>query len=209
MPRHVDYDSRRRQIVAAAFALVSEHGLEAMTLRDVAARAGVSLGAVQRCFSSKEELMISVVEDMNQRVSTRIQDTIAQAADPGAAITMLHHTLAGVLPHDEPTLAESRVWLAFTAQAAVNPTLAAAQRTHHQGLADLITLLLRTAQATGDIRPDVDPRHEADTLIALTDGLNTHVVTGHHTPHTAQLALKRQLATLQTRKDNKDDTYDV
>ncbi|MEH6375618.1 TetR/AcrR family transcriptional regulator [Streptomyces sp. KLMMK] len=198
MPRQVDYDSRRRQIVAAAFALVSEQGLEGMTMRDVAARAGVSVGAVQRCFPSKEEMMVSVVEDMNERVSARIRDRIADSPDPDSAATMLQHTLAGIMPHDEPTLAESRAWLAFAAHAAVTPTLAAVQRKQYEGLAELITLLLRTAQASGDVRSDADTDGEADALIALADGLGMQILMGRRTPDSALAMLDRRLATLRT-----------
>ncbi|MFC5143599.1 TetR/AcrR family transcriptional regulator [Streptomyces aureoversilis] len=196
MPRQVDYDSRRRQIVAAAFALVSEQGLEGMTMRDVAARAGVSVGAVQRCFPSKDEMMASVVEDMNERVGARVRGRIADSADPDSAATMLQHTLAGIMPHDEPALAENRVWLAFAAHAAVTPTLAAVQREQYEGLAELVALLLRTAQASGDVRPDADAGEEADALIALADGLSMQILMGRHTPDSALATLDRRLATL-------------
>ncbi|UQI45202.1 TetR/AcrR family transcriptional regulator [Streptomyces sp. HU2014] len=197
MPRQVDYDSRRRQIVAAAFALVSEEGLEGMTMRDVAARAGVSVGAVQRCFTGKEELMASVVEDMNERVSARVQGWIADSADPDSATTMLRHTLAGIMPHDGTTLAENRAWLAFAAHAAVTPALAAVQREQYDGLAELVALLLRTAQASGDVRSDADTDGEADALIALADGLSMQVLMGRRTPDAALATLDRRLAALR------------
>ncbi|QLE70457.1 TetR family transcriptional regulator [Streptomyces rectiverticillatus] len=197
MPRQVDYDSRRRQIVAAAFALISERGLEGVTMRDVAARAGVSVGAVQRSFPSKEEMMVATVEDMNERVSARVQGRIAGSADPDSAATMLQHTLAGIMPHDEPTLAESRVWLAFAAHAAVTPALAAVQRKQYEGLAELVALLLRTAQAAGDVRSDIDTDQEAGALIALTDGLNMQILMGRHTPDSALATLDRRLAALR------------
>ncbi|MGK5731950.1 TetR/AcrR family transcriptional regulator [Streptomyces sp. URMC 124] len=197
MPRQVDYDSRRRQIVAAAFALISERGLEGVTMRDVAARAGVSVGAVQRCFPGKEEMMVSVVEDMNERVSARVQGRIAGSADPDAAATMLEHTLAGIMPHDEPTSAETRVWLAFAAHAAVTPALAAVQRKQYEGLVELIALLLRTAQASGEIRSDADADQEAGALIALTDGLSMQILMGRHTPASALETLNHRLAALR------------
>lgn len=198
MPRQVDYESRRRQVVSAAFALVSERGLEGVTMRDVAARAGVSLGAVQRCFAGKDEMMVSVVEDMNQRVSARVRGRIADSVDPDAAATMLEHTLAGIVPHDEQSLAETRVWLAFAAQAAVAPGLAAVQRKQYEGLAELIGLLLRAARESGDVRFDAEVDQEAESLIAFTDGLNMQVLVGRHTPDSAQAALGRRLTALRT-----------
>ncbi|MGK5632559.1 TetR family transcriptional regulator, partial [Streptomyces sp. URMC 123] len=48
MPRQIDHEERRRLIADAVCALADRRGLEGVTLRDVAAEAGVSMGAVQR-----------------------------------------------------------------------------------------------------------------------------------------------------------------
>ncbi|WP_067966475.1 TetR/AcrR family transcriptional regulator [Nocardiopsis trehalosi] len=197
MPRQVDHEGRRLRIARAVFDLVAERGLEGATLRDAAARAGVSMGAVQRCFSTKEEMMAFVLEHMNQRVTDRIEEGIAASADPGSAMTMLEHTLAGIVPLDGPSTAEARVWLAFAAQAAVDPRSAGLQRRQYDRLAELVALLVRTARDSGDVRSDVDPEREADALIALTDGLNVQLLFGRFTPEAAREALRHRLHALR------------
>jgi AcrR family transcriptional regulator len=196
MPRQVDHDSRRRQIARGVFELISERGLEAATLRDVAARAGVSMGAAQRCFRTKEDMLLFALEHMNQQVATRIETAIAAAPEPESALTMLEQTLLGTLPTDEEGRAEARVWLAFSAQAAIDPKLAAVQRTQYEGLAELLGLLLRVARDNGGLRPDVDPAAEAESLIAYADGLNLQLLLGRHTPNSARAALRRVIAGL-------------
>lgn len=196
MPRQVDHESRRRHIAQAVFELVGEHGIEAATLRDIAARAGVSMGAVQRCFAGKDEMLAFVVEHVNQRVTDRIRARIAASGDADAALTMLEETLLGTVPVDEQGLLEARVWLAFAAHAAVTPKLAALQREQYAGLAELIAVLLRAARAAGDVRADVDPDEEADALVVLTDGLNLQVLVGRHTPQSARAAVGRRLASI-------------
>ncbi|MEW2354937.1 TetR/AcrR family transcriptional regulator [Spirillospora sp. NPDC029432] len=197
MPRQVDHDSRRRQIAQAVFDLISERGMEGATLRDAAERAGVSMGAVQRCFSTKEQMVAFVMEYMNRRITERVQAQVPDTADPATAMTTLEHTLAATLALDPPSRAETRVWLAFTAQAALDPALAAAQREQYTGLAELIALLIGAAQTHGHARPDLDAHQEAGALITLADGLNIQLLLGRHTPDSARSALHHRLVPLR------------
>ncbi|MGN8245083.1 TetR/AcrR family transcriptional regulator [Cellulomonas soli] len=48
---------RREQLIEAALAVASRDGIDAATVRAVAAEAGVSLGVVHYCFQDKAELM--------------------------------------------------------------------------------------------------------------------------------------------------------
>lgn len=192
----MDHAGRRRQIARAVFDLISERGMDGATLRDTAARAGVSMGAVQRCFSTKEQMVAFVMEYMNQRITERVQAELPDTADPTTAMTTLEHTLAATLALDQPSRAETRVWLALTAQAAIDPALATAQREQYTGLAELIALLIRAAQTHGHARPDLDPGQEADALITLTDGLNIQLLLERHTPDSARATLRHRLDAL-------------
>lgn len=197
MPRQVDHDSRRRQIARAVLDLISERGMDGATLRDTAVRAGVSMGAVQRCFSTKEQMVGFVMEHMNHRITGRVQAEIPDTADPATAMTTLEHTLAAILALDQPSLAETRVWLAFIARAAIDPALATAQREQYAGLAELVALLIRAAQTHGQARPELDPDQEADALVTLTDGLNIQLLLERQTPDSARTALHHRINTLR------------
>jgi len=59
---------RREQLIAAAFRVACRDGIDAATVRAVAAEAGVSLGVVHYCFLDKDELLRSVaaaITDLN------------------------------------------------------------------------------------------------------------------------------------------------
>jgi AcrR family transcriptional regulator len=47
VPRRVDHEQRRRQITDALLRIAGTRGLQAVTMREVAAEAGVSLRLVQ------------------------------------------------------------------------------------------------------------------------------------------------------------------
>ncbi|WP_033436585.1 TetR/AcrR family transcriptional regulator [Saccharothrix sp. NRRL B-16314] len=164
MPKKVEYESRRRQITDAVFLLADERGLEGVTLRDVAARADVSMGAVQRCFRTRDEMLRFALEEVGKRVLGRAGDSATQAA---RAIAL-------------PERAEARVWLAFVAQAAVSPALAPVLRASYADLEAMFTRLL------GD-------RTRARTLLALADGLTAHVLIGHLTHDQAREVLDGHL----------------
>ena len=53
---------RREQVIAAAYDLAIEGGLRAITIRDVATRAGMSSGLVLFHFSSKEQLVLELLD---------------------------------------------------------------------------------------------------------------------------------------------------
>ena len=143
--------------------------------------------------------MTFVLGYMNERVTERVQRRIDDSSSPDSATTMLEQTLIGIIPVDEPSRAETRVWLAFAAQAAVDPALAAIQREQYRGLTDLVELLVRAARDAGDLRADLDPVQEADSLVTFSDGLNIQILFGRHTSDSATAALEHRLAALRRR----------
>lgn len=62
MPDLAATDPRTRQIVDAAYALLDETGLDALTIRAVLARSGLSRRAVYDRFDGKDALMLAVFE---------------------------------------------------------------------------------------------------------------------------------------------------
>nr|BFE98707.1 hypothetical protein GCM10020241_03830 [Streptoalloteichus tenebrarius] len=109
---------------------------------------------------------------------------------------MLEQTLVAMLAVDGEDLLDARVWMAFTAQATLDPALAEVQRGHYAGLTELLTVLLRTGQESGQIRAEVEPETEAEALIALADGLTVQVLLGRHSPESARAAIRRRTTAL-------------
>jgi AcrR family transcriptional regulator len=62
MPGYVRAAARREQLLGAARAVLVREGLEALTLRDVAAEAQVHLSTLQYIFSSRAELVRALAE---------------------------------------------------------------------------------------------------------------------------------------------------
>jgi AcrR family transcriptional regulator len=195
MPRQVDHVSRRRLIAEAVCHLADERGLEGVTLRDVAARAQVSMGAVQRCFRTKEEMLVFALAHISERISERVQARLVRSPAQSAG-TALGHAATEISLLREEHRAEARVWLAFVAQAAVSKALARTLQANYASLQEAFTRLISEAGESADCAAARDPRHEARTLLALADGLTAHVLIGHLTPQEAYDVLHAHLAGL-------------
>ncbi|NUS88307.1 MAG: TetR family transcriptional regulator [Streptomyces sp.] len=196
MPRQVDHEGRRRLIAEAICRIADQRGLEGVTLRDVAAVAQVSMGAVQRCFRSKDEMLLFAVGYVGERITERVRARLSGGPAQSPA-TALGHAATEVALLREEHRAEARVWLAFVAQAAVSEPLAETLRISYAALQDLFARLITEATQSAAAPPE--PRREARALLALADGLTSHVLLGHLTPDEADEALHTHLAGLWAR----------
>ncbi|MFF8713995.1 TetR/AcrR family transcriptional regulator [Streptomyces sp. NPDC015184] len=207
MPKQVDHAGRRHLIAEAVCRLADERGLEGVTLRDVAARAQVSMGAVQRCFRTKEEMLVFTLGHIGEQVGERVRARLVRSPAQSAR-TALGHAATEVSLLEEEHHAEARVWLAFLAQAAVDESLARTLRSNYAALQGVfVRLAAEAARTTGDVEgtgdaegaAPFDPLVEARTLLALADGLTAHVLIGHLAPREAREVVHTHLENLWER----------
>ncbi|MEU6913426.1 TetR/AcrR family transcriptional regulator [Streptomyces olindensis] len=196
MPKQVDYEERRVRIAEAVCALIARSGMEAVSLRDVAAEADVSMGAVQRCFRTKEDMLLFALEHVSQHVSERADRRIAAASEPQAAATLLWHTLTELALLDTESRAQAHVWLAFVGHASASERLSAVLRETYAKLHDLVVWIVRYGQDTGEIPGHFDAVQEARSLLAVADGLTVQVLAGHQSPEAARDVLQRHVGHL-------------
>lgn len=84
MPGHkASEDARRRQIVRAAYEIASRSGLAGLTVRRVATRAGLSTGLVIFHFTTKERLVVALLDYVLETTTVlRVTDEIAAIPSP-------------------------------------------------------------------------------------------------------------------------------
>ncbi|WP_375248699.1 TetR/AcrR family transcriptional regulator [Sphingomonas sp.] len=70
-----------RVLLDTAIALIAEKGVEALSMRDLAKRAGVSPGAPFRHFRSKTALVTAVAEEAMARLTAAVRAEIAASPD--------------------------------------------------------------------------------------------------------------------------------
>lgn len=82
--RRRDPEARRREIISAAAELIIEVGVDAVTHRKVAARAGVPLGATTQYFATLDDLREAALSALAAEIQARIEDTRRAVAAEGA-----------------------------------------------------------------------------------------------------------------------------
>lgn len=190
MPKLIDHAARRAQYAEATWRVILSQGIEAMSVRNVATEAGVSVGSLRHLFPTQDALASCAMSLVAERVEARIR-AVPPRTDPLEHVTAL---LLEVLPLDATRRAEAQVWLAFTAAAATRPALAEVHHEQFEALADLCRQVVRHLAAAGRLRADAEVEAEARRLHALLDGLTLHVLTAE--ADDAQRGLERHLATV-------------
>jgi AcrR family transcriptional regulator len=102
MPRHVDHDDRRRQIIAATLEVLAEQGPSGLSFRTVARYMGGSSTLVTHYFRTRQELLDALVEDITDW-PRELEELEAGAEDPRERLRVF---LRWLLPEDERGLRE-------------------------------------------------------------------------------------------------------
>lgn len=77
---------KKRAILDSAAAEFARAGFVAARVDDIAARAGVSVGALYKYFGSKENCFLAVLEDGISELELRLEEVLRQESDPWARI---------------------------------------------------------------------------------------------------------------------------
>ena len=187
MPKQVDHEARRQEIGAAVCRVMAARGLDAVSLRHVAAEAGVSMGRVQHYFATKDEMLLFAFRLISERVAHRIGQV--RGDTPQA---FLRAVFLELLPVSEAARAEAPVLAAFLAQAVVEPRLAEQLRA---GGPELVAFVADRIRA---VRPEGDADRDAMALLAFTDGLMLQMLIGQVDRDTAVDLLDHQLRSVLT-----------
>lgn len=190
VPKIVDHEERKRRIADALRRIAAEDGLEAVSLGQVAIAAGISKGQVQHYFPTKDAMLRYTSRTLHEQVERRVRAQLAQTGPN------LRSVVLALLPLDVDSRAEALVANAFLWRALKDDDLAAQFRTGYTGLHDGLAALIKAAQDSGELRPDLDPGHEADLLAALAAGLGDAVLLGHRTAVEAIALIDHHLSRL-------------
>jgi AcrR family transcriptional regulator len=179
-------DRRRQEVLDALLRITVREGLDAVSVRTVAAEAGCSMGFVQRQFHTKDAMLHAAFEHSLRLVATRLEQHVAQVQPGTPGRTFLRRIAEELLEVGDPYGDEAKVWIAFLARAVVSPGLAAALRRNYEAGHELIASVLRLSQQHGEAPAGLDPDRVATALLALVDGLTAHILIGRCDLGTAQ-----------------------
>jgi AcrR family transcriptional regulator len=192
MPRLADHEQRRRQIAEAVWRIASARGLEDVSLRKVAAEAGVSLRLVQYYFGTRDDLLLGALEILNADAGESIRAELGPEEE-AAPREVLRAMLVGMLPVGDERRTRYLVHLAYFVRSLSDPGLASAFSAAPPELERLTADLLAWGRDRGEVAPDLDLMPEAELLLSSVDGLQTSIILGQRTPEAAIALIDHQL----------------
>jgi len=114
LPRIVDHDARRAELLTAAFEVFDAEGYGSVSMRGLARALGVSTGTLYHYFDGKDALFEALVR---QRFEADLAEATAELPDdapPGVRLAHLGRWIGNNVDHLQATL---RLVLDFTRQA--------------------------------------------------------------------------------------------
>jgi AcrR family transcriptional regulator len=180
VPKQVDHDARRRQIIEALWRITVRGGLERASFREIAGEAGVSVNLIQYYFGTKDALLVAALEHLGERAVERIQERTGALGDAPTEREVLTAIFDEFFPDDEVSRTTMLLFIVFEAAALSHTGLARAEaRRMTGGLIDTVAGMLRTAQAAGRAPRSIDPEREAVVLVSTLTSVAQGVLGGH------------------------------
>lgn len=176
MPRRVDHEVRRREILDAVIRITVRGGLAAATFREVAAEAGVSVRLVQYYFGAKDELLLATQRHVAARSVTRIERLRQGGRDEPREV--LRTIMGSFVPIDDESRDAMLMFVALFTASLLDPVLK--RREAHEvpgSMRHAFADQLRRAR----LRAGVDVDQEALRLMVMVTGLAQGVLDGQLT----------------------------
>jgi AcrR family transcriptional regulator len=166
VPKIVDHDERRLELVDATWRIIARQGLEGATMREIALEAGFANGALKPYFPTKDTLL----EFAFGHVFNRTNQRIAGVTEGKSGIEALRAFCLEVLPLDEERVNEARIVIPFWQKAVNDPQKA---EIHQRSMDEWVTTIRRylaEARDSGDVRAAVDDSVLAGQLLNMLLG---------------------------------------
>jgi len=167
VPKIVDRELQREKFAEAAIRLIARDGFEGMTMRAVAAEAGLSYGSLFHYFESKDDLLMHSVRHSTSQQTRRVNEYSSQYT----GLKALQHLLFDDAVVTASGRDDAVVWLAFLYKAALQKRFADMHIALIDGWFARIRELLDAAQESGEIQSDIDTAFEARAIWVYSAGI--------------------------------------
>jgi len=158
---------RRQAILESAFEVFAKVGYRSGSMRDIAARIGISHTTLLHHFSSKSDLLAGVLELRDRLGGSEFDGDL----DRAGGLDLLRH-LVRVVQRNQQTPGLTELYCILSAEA-TDPQHPAHEwfRRRYETIVTGLRDALGQLSASGDLRPGIDPGLEAQRITALMDGL--------------------------------------
>jgi AcrR family transcriptional regulator len=157
---------RRTQLTRAAYKVVGEKGYNEFTIKDIAVEAGLSTGLVHYYFKNKEELLFTLLKEMNANLKYNLNKALTVLEEPQDKLLAFCDEAFDLLNKEK---AYFYVIIDFWAQISRNKRIRQANIKLFQSYRDEITAILKEGAAKG-VFMAVDVQLTSVIIVSLIQG---------------------------------------
>jgi AcrR family transcriptional regulator len=168
MPKVIDHDQRRSDIIDVTWALIVKGGLEAATMREIASEAGFANGALKHYFPGKDE----IIQGTYDRALGMMSEGVATAVGDATGLAALRAIVYASAPLTEEAIVAGRVLLSFWERAMSNDDLHQAYLSHLTSWRGGLLTYIEQGRADGDIRTSTPDEQLVDEIVLINVGAN-------------------------------------
>jgi AcrR family transcriptional regulator len=172
MPKIVDWDARRDDILSATWRVIARDGIAKATIRAIARETGCSRGILAHYFDDKADILGSALVLSHRRVGARMDASAAGRR----GLDALRIVMLEALPLDEVRDLEAQIEISFWGRALGNPALRDLQHSEFDRLRKRLRVHLEEAAQLGQIGGNVDVDLATHQLVVLIDGVSAERV---------------------------------
>ncbi len=172
MPRIVNHEKKRKLIAEAAWSIIKKEGIEKASIRRVAIEAGMSAGALRHYFSTKDEMLLFIMDYYLEEGKKRSQSK-SWSDNPLQAVA---EVLLELIPMDEEKKIETSVWWILALQSLTSDTLKEKKDEMTNGMYELASSMIEILVLQGILSDSTNVKLEKSRLAALIDGLSIHAL---------------------------------
>ena len=166
MRTNLQRENVRDEILNATDRLLARFGYKKMTIDDLAQEVGIGKGTVYLYFASKEEIALSHIDRIIERMKERLQEIASQDAPPDERLREM--LLTRVLYRFDSV--QHYTQSLNDLLAAIRPRLLARRKRHFEEEAQIFAEVLREGNKIGAFAAS-DPLGTARTLLLATNSL--------------------------------------
>jgi len=164
--RDITADDRRTAVLRAALTCIAAQGADNVRLKDVSREAGVSVGALQHYFESRDELVALAFRQASEDLLTGWRDALADHPDPWQRLVVLVSHLV-----DRDALRDRcLVWIEFATAAARHPEVRDGFIAVYERWAEIVSTAVHDGVEEGVFRPLLDPTLAVELILEQIDG---------------------------------------
>ncbi|MGM8366384.1 TetR/AcrR family transcriptional regulator [Virgibacillus sp. W0181] len=178
MPKIIDHYERKTQIVEATFDVIYHYGFERTTLREIAKKAGLSLGSVQHFFPKQKDIYTYAMDVIFQRFEQRMEQV--EQVDEDVFDNAVHLAKQIVQVHTDVERMENDIWVKFTLMATMNPEYQELKENYRKVNFNFAKKIINMLYHNGYLASTINVEYKAHSLIIFITGLTFESVIYSH-----------------------------